>query len=101
MSTMPSQITSLTIIYSAFYSGVGQRKHQSSASLAFVRGIHRSRHRNDTKERELKSRSVPAPRAFIHPFETVSIVKIDMVVIWISAYYRMDSISIYHTVETN
>ena len=34
-------ITSLTIVYSTVYSGVGQGKHQSSASLAFVRGIHR------------------------------------------------------------
>ena len=40
MSTMASQITSLTIVYSTIYSGVDQRKHQSSASLAFVRGIH-------------------------------------------------------------
>ena len=36
-----SQITSLAIVYSAVYSGADQRKHQSSASLAFVRGIHR------------------------------------------------------------
>ena len=35
------QITSLTIVYSTVYSGADQRKHQSSASLAFVRGIHR------------------------------------------------------------
>ena len=41
MSLMASQITSLTIVYSTSYSGVDQRKHQSSASLAFVRGIHR------------------------------------------------------------
>ena len=41
MSTMASQITSLTIVYSTVYSGADQRKHQSSASLAFVRGIHR------------------------------------------------------------
>ena len=41
MSTMASQITSLTIVYSIDYSGTDQRKHQSSASLAFVRGIHR------------------------------------------------------------
>ena len=34
-STLASQITSLTI-----YSGTDQRKHQSSASLAFMRGIH-------------------------------------------------------------
>ena len=38
---MASQITSLTIVYSNAYSGTDQRKHQSSASLAFVRGIHR------------------------------------------------------------
>ena len=42
MGTMASQITSLTIVYSTVYSGADQRKHQSSASLAFVRGIHRS-----------------------------------------------------------
>ena len=41
MSAMASQITSLTIVYSTFYSGADQRKHQSSASLAFVRTIHR------------------------------------------------------------
>ena len=41
MSSMVSQIPSLTIVYSTFYSGTDQRKHQSSASLAFVRGIHR------------------------------------------------------------
>ena len=40
MTTMASQITSLTIVYSTVYSGADQRKHQSSASLAFVRGIH-------------------------------------------------------------
>ena len=41
MSVEASQITSLTIVYSALYSGADQRKHQSSASLAFVLGIHR------------------------------------------------------------
>ena len=41
MGTMASQITSLTIVYSAVYSGADQSKHQSSASLAFVWGIHR------------------------------------------------------------
>ena len=43
MTTLGSQITSLTVVYSIVYSGVDQRKHQSSASLAFVRGIHRDR----------------------------------------------------------
>ena len=41
MGTMTSQITSLTLVYSTVYSSADQRKHQSSAPLAFVRGIHR------------------------------------------------------------
>ena len=41
MGAIASQITSLTIVYSSVYSDADQRKHQSSASLAFVRGIHR------------------------------------------------------------
>ena len=41
MTMLVSQITSLTVVYSIVYSGVNQRKHQSSASLAFVREIHR------------------------------------------------------------
>ena len=41
MGTNASQIASLPIVYSTVYSGAGQRKHQSSASLAFVWGIHR------------------------------------------------------------
>ena len=43
MTTMVSQITSLTVVYSAVYSDIDQIKHQSSASLAFVWGIHRDR----------------------------------------------------------
>ena len=41
MNVMASQITSLAIVYSSVYPGADQRKHQSSASLAFVPGIHR------------------------------------------------------------
>ena len=41
VSTMASQITSLTIVYSTVYSNEDQTKHQSSASQAFVRGNHR------------------------------------------------------------
>ena len=41
MGTIASQITSLVIVYSTVYSGADQRQHQSSASLAFVLGIHR------------------------------------------------------------
>ena len=42
MTAMASHITSASIVYSSVCSGADQRKHQSSASLAFVRGIHRS-----------------------------------------------------------
>ena len=41
MGANASQITSLTIVYSTVYSGADQRKHQSPASLDFVRRIHR------------------------------------------------------------
>ena len=41
MTMLASQITSIAVVYSIVYSGVNQRKHQSSASLAFVREIHR------------------------------------------------------------
>ena len=43
MGTIASQITSLTIVYTTVYSDADQSKHQSSASLAFVWGIHRNR----------------------------------------------------------
>ena len=38
MTMLASQITSLTVVYSIVYSGVNQRKHQSSASLAICAG---------------------------------------------------------------
>ena len=41
MSAMASQITGVSIVYSTVCSGADQRKHQSSASLAFVEGIPR------------------------------------------------------------
>ena len=42
MGAIASQITSLTIVYSTAYLDADQRKHHSSASLAFVWGIHRT-----------------------------------------------------------
>ena len=43
MRTIASPITSLTVVYSTVYSDADQRKHQRSATLAFVWGIHRDR----------------------------------------------------------
>ena len=42
MSAMAFQFTSRMIVYSSVYSGEYQRKHQSSALLAFAMAIHRS-----------------------------------------------------------
>ena len=41
MSAMATQITGVSIVCATVGSGGVQSKHQSSASLAFVRGIHR------------------------------------------------------------
>ena len=43
MTTMASQITSLTVVYWIVIYAYIKKKYQSSASLAFVRGIHRDR----------------------------------------------------------
>ena len=40
MGMMASQITSVSSVYSAVWSGSDQRKYQSSVSLDFVREIH-------------------------------------------------------------
>ena len=41
MGAIASQITSLATVYSTVYSGTDHKKHESSAPLAFVWGIHR------------------------------------------------------------
>ena len=41
MGVMAFQITGVSIVYSTVCLGVNQRKHQSPASLAFIRGLHR------------------------------------------------------------
>ena len=50
MTTIASQITSIAVVYSTVYSDADQRKHQSSASLAFVWVIHRDRWIPRTKD---------------------------------------------------
>ena len=69
MSLMASQITSLTIVYSTVYSVTDQRKHQSSASLAFVRGVHQGPGNSPHKG--------PVTRKMF-PFDDVIISKQDM-----------------------
>ena len=41
MSAIASQITGVSIVYATICLGADQRKHQTFAYMAFVRGIHR------------------------------------------------------------
>ena len=52
MGAMMSQITGVLIVFSTVCSGADQRKHQSSAPLAFVRGIHRRTQRASNAEND-------------------------------------------------
>ena len=68
MGTIASQITSLTSVYLTVYSGADQSKHQSSASLAFVWGIHRGPVNSPHKR--------PVTRKMF-PFDDVIMVSVD------------------------
>ena len=65
MDAMASQITSVPIVYPTGCSGTEQRKHQSSASLAFVRGIHRvpmnSSHKRPVTPHHVRSELAHSP----------------------------------------
>ena len=74
MGAMASQITSLTIIYSTFYWGTDQRKHQSSVSLAFVKGIHRWPV-NSTHKGPVKRKMFPFDDVIMEPLRSVLDIK--------------------------
>ena len=71
MGEMVSQITSLTAVYSAVHTGADQRKHQNSALLAFVLGIHRSPvnspHKWPVTRKMFPFDNVIIPRALTYP----------------------------------
>ena len=58
MSARASQIVSLTIVYSTVYLGADKKRHQSSSSLALVRGIHRWPVNSPCKARNAKNVSI-------------------------------------------
>ena len=89
MGSMASQITSFTIVYySAVYSGADQRKYQSSASLAFVRGIHR---------RPVNSAHKWPVTRKIFPFDDVIMIFLDNKVNTIAANARVACVTIRST----
>ena len=65
MSPTASQISSIMIVYATVYSGADQRKHQCSASLAFVRGIHR-RPVNSPRKGPVTRKMVPFDDVTMH-----------------------------------
>ena len=77
MKAMASAITSLTSVYLTVYSD--QRKHQSSASLAFVRGIHRSPVNSPHKG--------PVTRK-LFPFD-------DVIMQWLKGYFFLPYVQIW------
>ena len=83
MGAIASQITSLTIVYSTVYSDADQRKHQSSASLAFVWGIHRGPVNSPHKW--------PVTRKMF-PFD-------DVIMVWITAEGNKENIIVFISVS--
>ena len=72
MSAIAFQTTILGSVYSTVYSGTDQRKHQSTALLAFVRGIHQwsvySPHKGpETRKMFLLDDVIMQFSSFLHP----------------------------------
>ena len=84
MGTMASLITGVSIVCSAVCSGADQRKHQSSVSLAFVRGIQRwpvnSHHKGQVTQK-------------MFPFDYVIMLKVDQLIA--TAVYQLKSVIIH------
>ena len=72
MSTMASEITSLTIVYSSVNSGVNQRKHQSSASLVFVWPVNFP-HKGPVTRKMFPFDDVIMLRQYFHPTKLLSL----------------------------
>ena len=97
MTTVASQITSLMVVYSIVYSGADQRKHQSSASLAFVQGNSPGPVNSPHKG--------PVTRKML-PFDDVIMIlggspgpsrtKLSRIAIGIEHYLRTQTISLWH-----
>ena len=77
MSAMASQITGVSIGCTAVCSGLDHRNHQSSALLAFVRGIHR-RHMDS---------SLKGPVTLqMFPFDEIG-TNLDWILVWFSFHW--------------
>ena len=87
MSAIASQITGVSTVYPNVCSGTGQIKHHSSASLAFVRVIHRWPVNSPNKW--------PVTRKMF-PFDDIIMVMIPLCRHWRSRGYRFNNIQCRH-----
>ena len=76
MGWMASQITNLIIVYSTVYSGADQRKHQSSAPLVFVKGIH-GRPVNSPHKRPVARKMFPFDGVIMKPLCAAGFIQIN------------------------
>ena len=94
MGAMASQITRVSTVYSTVCWGVDQRKHQSSASLAFVRGIHRwllnSPHKGSVTRKMFPSDDVfmKGRDEWLHPTDMRSVVMLYGIPCYNGSRYR-------------
>ena len=90
MGAIASQITSLTTVYSIVYSDADKKKHQSSASPAIVRGIHRAPVNSPHKW--------PVTRKMF-PFDDVTVINLFIFLFSFLYWYAMDN-NIYSVAGT-
>ena len=105
MGMMASQITSLTIVYSTAHSGTDKRKHQSSASLAFVRRTHRwqvnSSHKWPLMRKKFPFDDVimewpPTPKKLATPWDTQYAMWIYLLVLVLGRYTKVPFINLWN-----
>ena len=95
MGAVVSQMTSLTIVYSTVYSGANQRKHQSSASLAFVRNVHRGPV-NSPRKWPVKRKMFPFDDVIMICWWSRWDVRIYRIVTGVTSYVGVPSIRLAH-----
>ena len=102
MGSIASLTTSLTSVYSTVQSGADQRKHQSSASLAFVWGSHRrpvnSQHKWPVTRKMLSFADVIMLTAYPYRNQAISYHLLKTISIFLESFHTLN-ISWYTTIE--
>ena len=94
MNAMASQITGVSSVCSTVGSGADQRKYQVSASLAFVRGIHRSPASNEDNvstwwRHHIVSIQIECPTPIVGRYVAIGLLSLD------STYLVLQEVEVY------